>query len=155
MYTIVGVIKLNQKEIRTLLASRLREFRIASGMTAKEVGQKVGKSEKTVSAWEHGRGQPDADMLFTLCDLYGVKSFDLFYSREPFSFKEMITGDLPVSLPDGWDGSIPQLDDQEQYLIDTFRTLNEKGKEAVLAHLEIVAGNPAMTTPPSTAKKAT
>lgn len=146
---------MNQKEIRPILASRLREFRVASGMTAKEVGLKIGKSEKTVSAWEHGRGQPDADMLFTLCDLYNVKSFDLFYSREPSSFKEMITGDLPVSLPDGWDGSIPRLDDQEQYLIDTFRTLNEKGKEAVLAHLEIVAGNPAMTAPPSTAKKAT
>lgn len=43
----------------------------------------------------------------------------------------------------------------EKHLISVFRSLNDKGKEAVLAHLEIVAGNPAMTSPPSTEKMAT
>ena len=43
-------------------------------MTIYEVGKKVGKSGKTVSAWENGRGQPDADMLLILCELYSINN---------------------------------------------------------------------------------
>lgn len=33
----------------------------------------VGKSGKTVSAWENNHGQPDAEVLMKLCDIYNVK----------------------------------------------------------------------------------
>lgn len=55
------------------IASTLKRLRIESGLTADEVGAKVGKSGKTVNAWENGRGQPDADTLMLLSDIYGVK----------------------------------------------------------------------------------
>jgi len=114
---------MNRTNIRILLAARLREYRIKSGMTAKEVGEKVGKSEKTVSAWEHGRGQPDADMLFELCNLYGISSFDVFYN------------------PDSVD---PAIDPEEHHLLTTYRSLNPRGRQAVLSYVEVVAGNPDM-----------
>lgn len=41
-------------------------------MTTIEVGKLVGKSDRTVSAWENNRGQPDAEMLMKLCDIYHV-----------------------------------------------------------------------------------
>ncbi len=58
---------------REAIAKALRRLRKQSGLTANEVGALIGKSGKTVNAWENNRGQPDADMLISLCDAYNVK----------------------------------------------------------------------------------
>lgn len=55
------------------IASVLKRLRIESGLTADEVGAKVGKSGKTVNGWENARSQPDAEILLQLCDIYNVK----------------------------------------------------------------------------------
>lgn len=57
---------------REFIAQKLRELRQKSGLTADEVGKKIGKSGKTVNAWENNRGQPDAEILIALCDIYEV-----------------------------------------------------------------------------------
>lgn len=59
---------------RDYIASTLRRLREATGLTADQVGELVGKSGKTVNAWENNRGQPDAEMLMTLCDIYHVEN---------------------------------------------------------------------------------
>lgn len=69
--------------MRDKLAQRLRLFRERSNMTIYAVGEQIGKSGKTVSAWENGRGQPDADMLHTLKRLYRVDSIAMFFGEEP------------------------------------------------------------------------
>ena len=58
---------------REAIAKTLRRLRLQSGLTASEVGALIGKSGKTVNAWENNKGQPDADMLMSLCDVYNVK----------------------------------------------------------------------------------
>lgn len=65
--------------IRYHLAQMLKKFREDSGLTTADVGEAVGRSSKTVSAWENGRGQPDADMLLRLCHLYKIDSINVFY----------------------------------------------------------------------------
>ena len=62
---------------REFIAQKLKELREKSGLTADEVGAKIGKSGKTVNAWEHNRGQPDAEILIELCDIYEVD--DILY----------------------------------------------------------------------------
>ncbi len=62
------------------IAKALRYFRVRSGKTAAEVAKIVGKSEKTVYAWESCNGQPDTDTLLVLCELYGIKDFNEFRS---------------------------------------------------------------------------
>lgn len=57
---------------REYIAKTLKRLRETSGFTADEVGKIVGKSGKTVNAWENNRGQPDAEMLMLLCDIYKV-----------------------------------------------------------------------------------
>lgn len=57
---------------REHIAAVLKKLRIQSGLTANEVGAQIGKSGKTVSAWENNHGQPDAEILIALCDIYGV-----------------------------------------------------------------------------------
>jgi len=108
------------KDIRKILAEKLRSFRERSGLTAKEVGEKVGKSEKTISAWEHGRGQPDADMLIELCSLYNVTIGDFFDQPQP---------------------QIEDLNSGETELVSIFRSLNKSGQELLLANARAFASN--------------
>lgn len=117
---------MKEQEIRKLLAGKLREFRLRAGLTAKEVGEQIGKSDKTISGWEHGRGQPDADMLFILCEIYKIKSIAEFYSEEQ--------EEAPT----------PVLDVREQELIRLFRSLNTETRDMVMATVRGFAGNPDM-----------
>ncbi len=59
---------------REYIASVLKRLREKSGLTADQVGEMIGKSGKTVNAWENNRGQPDAEILMQLCSIYNVKN---------------------------------------------------------------------------------
>lgn len=101
--------------VREQLAARLKFFREKVGMTIYEVGEKIGKSGKTVSAWENGRGQPDADMLLTLCDIYKIESIAALYGEA--------------------DSALSQLSSDELYIIKVFLTFNAEGQEKVLSYI--------------------
>ncbi len=102
--------------VRMTLATKLKEFRIRSGLTINEVGEKIGKSGKTVSAWECGRGQPDADMLLTLCALYNVGSIAELYGEQSPALS---------------------LSPDELHLLSSYRMLNQQGKEYILQTLDL------------------
>lgn len=57
---------------REHIAKVLKRLREQSGLTANDVGKLIGKSGKTVNAWENNRGQPDAEILMQLCNIYNV-----------------------------------------------------------------------------------
>ena len=104
--------------VRMTLATKLKEFRTRAGLTINDVGDKIGKSGKTVSAWECGRGQPDADMLLVLCELYGVSSIAEFY------------GETQPAL---------SLSPDEMQLLAAYRALNQQGKEYILQTLDMAS----------------
>lgn len=115
---------MKEKEIRQALAGRLHAFRLKAGLTAKQVGQMIGKSEKTVSGWEHGRGQPDADILFQLCEIYNIQNIsELYYANSDAL-------------------NVPQLLEDESKLLSIYRSLNQKGREMLLNTACGFAGNP-------------
>lgn len=65
------------------IAAALKRLRAEAGLSAEEVGEKIGKSKKTVFAWENNHGQPDADTLILLCDIYHVDNIlDEFSTKE-------------------------------------------------------------------------
>lgn len=72
-----------QSETRLRIARLLKQYREKAGLTIREAGQLLGKSNQTVSAWEQGRGQPDADMFLKLCEVYGVESVSVFFGEDP------------------------------------------------------------------------
>lgn len=106
------------------IAESLRKLRKESGMTVDEVGAAVGRSGKSVSAWETGRNVPSADMLIDICRLFGV-SIEYFYPPEVHNASEC--------APDA-------LTAEERELVDLFRSLSEKGRHAVLTGLRDFAG---------------
>lgn len=67
--------------VRDNIAKGLKAARKNANMSVDEVGSAIGKSGKTISAWEVGRGQPDGDELITLCKLFDVHLKDFFGSE--------------------------------------------------------------------------
>ncbi|MBP1736121.1 MAG: helix-turn-helix protein [Oscillospiraceae bacterium] len=63
---------------REEIAHTLKELRMCSGLTSKEVidqlqQQGVIVSTKTLYGWENAHSQPNADTLLLLCAIYGVQ----------------------------------------------------------------------------------
>lgn len=69
---------MDEKEIRRHLAKKLKLLRKAKNLNVDQVGAAIGKSGKTISAWEVGRGEPDADELIKLCKLFDAKIKDFY-----------------------------------------------------------------------------
>lgn len=99
------------KQKRAAIAASIRRFRNEHGLSVEEVGAHVGKSGKTVSAWEVGRGQPDADVLIELCRLFGVDIADFYNEQKP-------------------------LTDEEERILHIFRSMNKIGRETMLRMTE-------------------
>jgi transcriptional regulator with XRE-family HTH domain len=43
-------------------------------MTQKELGEAIGKSDRTVSEWESGRGQPGRDSIMALAHVFKISA---------------------------------------------------------------------------------
>lgn len=67
------------------IAKIIKESRIAAGLTQLQVAEALGRPQNTVSAWEMGRAQPDANTLFDLFRVLG-RSVD-----EAFGFEKSTT----------------------------------------------------------------
>lgn len=51
---------------------RLRQLRAAHSLTLAELGEQVGRSPSTLSAWEKGSQLPEAESFGRLCQVFGV-----------------------------------------------------------------------------------
>ena len=107
---------------RDYIAHALKRLRETTGLTADEVGAKLGKSGKTVNAWENGRGQPDAEILIKLCSIYRVNNLLAEFDEENNIQKD------PEHL------SI-----QENELLNCFRELNDIGKSRLIQYLHDIS----------------
>ena len=98
---------------RDYIASTLKRLRETTGLTADQVGAMIGKSGKTVNAWENGRGQPDAEILIKLCSIYKVNNI-----LEEFDDSNIIANQSNFSQT-------------EISFIKKYRVLDEHGKDMV------------------------
>ena len=64
---------MNQEKISYFIQQTRKEH----GMTQKELADKLGISDKTVSKWETGKGMPDMDFLIPLCSALDINVNEL------------------------------------------------------------------------------
>lgn len=102
---------------RETIAKALKRLRLQSGLTADEVGKKIGKSGKTVNAWENNHGQPDAEILIQLCDIYNVDNI----------LKEFTT-----------DESVNDCDQQKEKLLENYEKLNENAQYTLVRYSDFL-----------------
>lgn len=55
----------------------LKDYRVAMGMSQKQLANKLGIHEQTVSRWERGEREPDILMLNRLSEIYRCSIDDL------------------------------------------------------------------------------
>lgn len=112
---------------REFIAKTLKRLREKSGLTADQVGEMVGKSGKTVNAWENNRGQPDAETLMELCDIYGVSDILLEFRENAKT--------APTE-------QVSESDFQKQRLLHNYDSLNQTGKDKLVEYSDDLKVNP-------------
>ena len=56
----------------------IADKRKSLGLTQKQVAEKLGMSDKSVSKWERGICLPDVSVYITLCDMLGISINEFF-----------------------------------------------------------------------------
>ena len=74
-------------QIRT--GALIREFRIKSGLTQKQLAERLNVSDKAVSKWECANGCPDISMLTELADIFGTDVQTLLAGKIDFNESEV------------------------------------------------------------------
>ena len=89
---------------------KLKELRTAQNLNQKELAEKLGYSQNTISQWESGKRSMDADTLARIADYFGVTT-DTVLGR-------------PVSIK-----SFPGRDPAEDKMLAQYNKLNDFGKK--------------------------
>lgn len=100
-------------------ASRLKEFRKASGLTQEQIALELGFTKAAVSAWELGNNEPSIAALKVLRDLLGVS-----------------VDELVGESSDRSNGGNVILSAKEKQLIQLFRKLHPSKRTALLSLLD-------------------
>lgn len=58
----------------TIFSQRIKELRIAQGLTLRDVANRMGVSLMAYAHYEYGDNQPSIETLAKLCDIFDVSS---------------------------------------------------------------------------------
>ena len=104
------------------IAKRIRELRKSAGLDVETVGRGVGRSGKTVSAWETGRNVPSADMLIQICKFFNV-NISYFYPPEVSFVEDAEFGTMTADEKEIIYFYRRMMDDDKSSFINIARTL--------------------------------
>lgn len=102
------------------IGHRIKEKRKETGLTQKELAQKVGLSEASISKYEHGKVEDVThNMLIKFAEVLNV----------PISW--LLGIDETPQTP------LPSLSAEEKHLIGNFQSLNRTGKNYIIQTMEL------------------
>ncbi len=67
---------------QALIGKFIAEERNRKGYTQKQLAEKLGISDKTISEWECGNEFPDASLIFPLCNELDIAVIDLLSGQQ-------------------------------------------------------------------------
>ena len=79
-------ILLRMKDLRKIIGDNLSELRKRRGLTQFELAEKFNYTDRAISKWENGDTLPDVEVLYNLCEFYGV-TIDYLTHEENAHFK--------------------------------------------------------------------
>ena len=60
------------EDLRQIIGKNLSELRKRHGLTQLELAEKFNYTDRAISKWENGDTLPDVEVLYNLCEFYGV-----------------------------------------------------------------------------------
>ena len=65
-------------DLKKYIGNQIKTFRKSSGFTQDELAKRLNTTKQTISRYEKGDRKANQDMLFELCDIFGVSIDDFF-----------------------------------------------------------------------------
>lgn len=128
-------------------STRLRELRTEKGISQKKLADLAGISQASIFYWEKGTRKPKLEQLYRVASALGVSPNDFFSSNEQNLTEDMASLYLNMDFGTG----ITEMEKlspktpQENYLMVTFRELNEKGKRKATDYIDDLTRIPEYT----------
>ena len=89
-------------DLKKYIGTQIKTFRKSAGFTQDELAKRLNTTKQTISRYEKGDRKANQDMLFELCDIFGVSIDDFFPSQN----------ESTASLPDAPDSLTQQITDK-------------------------------------------
>jgi repressor LexA len=74
-------IGVSRVDLKKYIGTQIRIFRKSAGFTQDELAKRLNTTKQTISRYEKGDRKANQDMLFELCDIFGVSIDDFFPSQ--------------------------------------------------------------------------
>ena len=74
-------IEVSKMDIKKYIGTQIKTFRKSAGFTQDELAKRLNTTKQTISRYEKGDRKANQDMLFELCDIFGVSIDDFFPSQ--------------------------------------------------------------------------
>jgi len=81
------VMLIYMKDLRKIIGDNLSELRKRRGLTQLELAEKFNYTDRAISKWENGDTVPDVEVLYNLCEFYGV-TIDYLTHEENAQFRK-------------------------------------------------------------------
>lgn len=98
--------------------NRIKELRVAKGLTQEELGNILNVQKAAISKYENGRAEPSVDILRKMTSFFNVSS-------------DYLLGMSELVQPPAAPASTPPLTPQEQDLLRKYRVLTSDHQGAV------------------------
>ena len=109
-------------DLKKYIGNQIKTFRKSAGFTQDELAKRLNTTKQTISRYEKGDRKANQDMLFELCDIFGVSIDDFFPSQN-----EALQSPTTSPIQTIYD----QLEDDRRKKVVTYaeRQLNEQNEE--------------------------
>lgn len=76
------------------ISRKLKQFRLAAGLTQEQLANELGVTRQALSNWEQGKTEPDLDMLKRICNVLQVDVKELIYGETEIKSEEAGVGKI-------------------------------------------------------------
>ena len=115
------------------MTNRIRELRKQNNLTMKQLGEKLGLGESTISQYETGKREPDLKTLVKISECFHVSvDYLLGHVSEPWFY---LDNDRILREINGYDDN-PVQEPIKQRLLTAFDQLNDEGQQKAVERVE-------------------
>jgi Predicted transcription factor, homolog of eukaryotic MBF1 len=108
---------IDSNETRLRVGNIIKNARLKKGLTQRQLGEIIGKSNNAITNWEKGVNSPDVDMIERLCSILEIPVCEMFPSK-----KEIVSDEQTLA---------------EQNLIKSWRKLSPEDQMKIMGMIEL------------------
>lgn len=112
---------MTEKDYAKVIGRNLRRLAFEKDKSQADIARDLDISKQTISAWMNGKRTPRMESIDMLCEYFGCKRADIM--------EEYISASEPQT----------EITLNERILLAYYQSLNQEGKDALLAHAQLLA----------------